>query len=376
MVDHILSDMAPSRPGGSSRPPRRHLPRWAGLMIVVVVLTALLVGVILGLGVVIKKLKGSSPASDYSGNGSGRVVVQVHPGNAAQIGQTLVQDGVVKTVGAFTEAANADPTSRSIQPGFYALHRKMSAASAITLLLDPSARAEAKVTIPEGTSTRRMLKIIAEATGIKLADLQAVAKQPRTLGLPSWITISPEGYPEGYLFPATYAVPPDAKAVDVLKMLAARFNQEVQSLSLTRAAAAIGRTPNEIVTVASIIEAEASGASDRAKIAQVIYSRLKDTGRFPTLGLDSTVRFALGGYTGPLKQSQLAIDSPYNTRKNPELPPGPIDNPGEAALQAALHPASTSYLYFVTLPKENQTFFATTDAQFQQLSARLAAEGG
>ena len=128
--------------------------------------------------------------------------------------------------------------------------------------------------------------------------------------------------------------------------------------------------------MASIIEAEAAGASDRGKIARVIYSRLQDTGQFPTLGLDSTVRFALGGYTGPLKQSQLATDSPYNTRLKPGLPPGPIDNPGEAALEAALHPTAGPWLYFVTLPKENKTFFAVTNSEFATLEQRLRAEGG
>lgn len=359
------------------QPPRRHLPRWAGLLIVVGVLAAALAALILGIGFIVHKVSGGSSAnSDYNGNGTGRVVVQVLPGTAVDIGNTLAKDGVVKTVGAFTDAANADPRSRSIQPGFYALHRQMSAAAAITLLLDPSARAEARVTIPEGTSTRRMLKLVSQATGIKLADLQAAAKQPQALGLPSWIAISPEGYPEGYLFPATYQVPPNAKAMDVLKMFAARFNQEVSSINLVRGAAALGKTPNQIVTVASIIEAEAAGASDRGKIARVIYSRLQDTGQFPTLGLDSTVRFALGGYTGPLKQSQLATDSPYNTRLKPGLPPGPIDNPGEAALEAALHPTAGPWLYFVTLPKENKTFFAVTNSEFATLEQRLRAEGG
>jgi UPF0755 protein len=358
-------------------PPRRHLPRWAGLLIVVGVLAGALAALILGIGFIVHKVGGGSSANaDYTGNGSGRVVVQVLPGTAVQIGDTLVKDGVVKTVGAFTDAANADPRSRSIQPGFYALHHQMSAAAAITLLLDPSARAEARVTIPEGIATRRMLKVVSQATGIKLADLQAAAKQPQALGLPSWITISPEGYPEGFLFPATYQVPPNAKAMDVLKMFAARFNQEVKSINLVQGAAALGKTPNQIVTIASIIEGEAVGDSDRGKIARVIYNRLQDTGQFPTLGMDSTTRYALGGYLGPLKQSQLATDSPYNTRVKPGLPPGPIDNPGEAALVAALHPTAGPWLYFVTLPKEHVTKFAVTSQEFANLENQLHAEGG
>lgn len=387
MVD-ILDDMGdredmeyrtsvPPRQPRRSQPPRRHLPRWAGLLVVVAVLAGLVAGVILGIGAVVHKLGGGSSANDdYVGNGSGRVVVQVKPGTAVDIGNTLVKDGVVKTVSAFTDAAAADPRSRSIQPGFYALHRQMSASAAVSLLLDPSSRAEARVTVPEGVSTRRMLQLISQATGIKLADLQAAAKQPKALGLPSWITISPEGYPEGYLFPATYQVPPNAKAMDVLKLFAARFNQEISSLNLTQGAAALGRTPNQIVTIASIIEGEAVGDADRGKIARVIYNRLRDTGRFPTLGMDSTTRYALGGYLGPLKQSQLQVNSPYNTRVTPGLPPGPIDNPGEAALEAALHPTAGPWLYFVTLPKEKVTKFAVTSQDFATLEQQLHAEGG
>ena len=374
-MDSMLSE--PSRQPRPPRPPRRHLPRWAGLLIVVGVLAGVLAGLILGVGAVIHKLGGgSSTNNDFAGDGSGRVVVQVLPGTAVDIGRTLVKQDVVKSIAAFTSAANADPRSRSIQPGFYALHHQMSASSAITLLLDPAARAEARVTIPEGMSTRRMLTVVSQATGLKLADLQAAAKQPAALGLPSWITISPEGYPEGYLFPATYQVPPNAKAVDVLKLFAARFNQEIKSLGLVQGAAAVGLSPNQVITVASIIEGEAAGESDRGKIARVIYNRLHDTGRFPTLGMDSTTRFALGGYLGTLKQSQLATDSPYNTRVKPGLPPGPINNPGEAALQAALHPTAGPWLYFVTLPKERVTKFAVTSGEFATLEQQLHAEGG
>jgi UPF0755 protein len=370
-----MDQMAPRRPR-PPRPPRRHLPRWAGLLVVVAVLAGVLAGLILGVGALVHKLGGNSSNNDYAGEGSGPVVVQVLPGTAVDIGRTLVRQDVVKSVAAFTSAADADPRSRSIQPGFYTLRHQMSASAAINLLLDPDARAEARVTIPEGMSTRKLLTVIAQATGIKLADLQAAAKQPAALGLPSWITISPEGYPEGYLFPATYDVAPNAKAVDVLKLMTARFDQEVKSLNLEQGAAALGRTPNQIITIASIIEGEAVGDADRGKIARVIYNRLQDTGRFPTLGMDSTTRFALNGYLGPLTQSKLAVDSPYNTRVKPGLPPGPINNPGEAALQAALHPTSGPWLYFVTLPKEHVTKFAVTSQEFAELEQQLHAEGG
>lgn len=359
------------------RPPRHRLPRPVGLLIVVLVLTGLVAGLIAGVGALLGRLGGGgSPSDDYAGMGVGTALVQVTPGTATHIGDALVQAHVVKSLPAFTRAANADPKSLLIQPGYYRLHQHMSASDAITLMLDPSARAETKVTIPEGSSVARTLTILAKDTGIPLGQLQAAARNTAALGLPSWATPNPAGYPEGYLFPATYEIVPGSSAPQVLRLFTDRFNQEIDKINLTAGAAALGRSPRDIVTLASIIEGEAAKPGDRAKIARVIYNRLQDTGDFPTLGLDSTVRYALGGYTGVLHQSQLQVNSPYNTRTHPGLPPGPINNPGEASLLAALHPATGPWKYFVTLPKNNVTVFSVTPEQFQQSENELHAQGG
>jgi UPF0755 protein len=366
---------APRAP--QQRPPRRRLPRPVGLLVVVLVLTGLVAGLIAGVGVLFGRLSGgSTPNDDYAGIGVGSVLVQVTPGTATHIGDALVKAHVVKSLPAFTRAANSDPKSLLIQPGYYKLHQHMSAGDAITLMLDPSARAETKVTIPEGSSVQRTLSILAKNTGLPLAQLQAAAKNTAALGLPAWATPNPAGYPEGYLFPATYDIVPGSNGQQVLRLFTSRFNQEVDKLNLVAGAAALGQNPRNIVALASIIEGEAAGPGDRAKIARVIYNRLQDTGDFPTLGLDSTVRYALNGYTGVLHQSQLQVNSPYNTRIHPGLPPGPINNPGEASLLAAMHPVAGPWMYFVTLPKENKTEFAVTPEQFNQLEAELRREGG
>ena len=129
---------------------------------------------------------------------------------------------------------------------------------------------------------------------------------------------------------------PDADAVEVLRLMVARFNQEADKLNLVAGAQKMGVTPLQLVTLASIVEREVR--NDRGKATRVLYNRLANPGEFPTLGLDSTVRYALGDFPGALTQSQLDIDSPYNTRKHPGIPPGPIGNPGTEALQAALNP--------------------------------------
>ena len=127
-----------------------------------------------------------------------------------------------------------------------------------------------------------------------------------------------------------------------------------------------------------MVEREASVAEDRPLIASVIYNRLK-VGM--PLGIDATIRYATGNWTEPLKVSELAIDSPYNTRTNASLPPGPIGNPGLDSIKAAANPANTDYLFFVVKPcGEGEHAFSETDAEFQadvdRYKAERAAQGG
>lgn len=357
------------RPPAPERPRRRvHAGR---LLVAIGALALVMVLVIVGIGAVIGKLTGSS-SPDFKGNGTDPVVVEVPQGaTSGQIGRVLTSAGVVKSAAAFSSvAAHNDAKARSLQPGFYRLKKQMSAKAAFALLLDPSSRAESKFTIPEGLSVRQVLPIISKGTRIPQADLEKAVAQPAQLGLPSYA----KG-PEGFLFPATYTVRPDATAVEVLRMMVARFNEEADQLDLTAGAAKNHVTPLQLVTLASIVEREVR--NDRGKAARVLYNRLgPDKSQFPTLGLDSTVRYALNDFPGALTQSQLDTNSPYNTRKYPGIPPGPIGNPGTVALQAALNPTPGSWVYFLSLPKEDKTYYATTTAEFNQLRAKLAAQGG
>ena len=126
-------------------------------------------------------------------------------------------------------------------------------------------------------------------------------------------------------------------------------------------------TPYQIVVVASMLEKEASTPTDMANVAAVIYNRLK---KKMTLGLDVTVRYAVNKWTEPLTADDLKVDSPYNTRVVKGLPPGPISNPGVAALTAALQPASVDYLYFVADSNGKMSFTASYD-EFVKLKQGL-----
>lgn len=306
---------------------------------------------------------------DYAGEGRGSVRVTVKPGQTAtDIATTLVAKNVVKSVGAFTQAAGADPDGDTIQPGVYTLQREMSGESALALLLDDSSRLEVQVALPEGLTTDEIVTSIAGQSDLRAADLRAVLRRPESLGLPAYA----DGQVDGYLFPASYTIGPGTSARDMLTMMVERFQQAASDLDLVARAEQQGVSPHDAVTVASLIEAEASRPQDLARVGAVIYNR-DDAGI--ALQLDSTVHY-IAGTSGQVftTEEERAIDSPYNTYLYPGLPPGAIGAPGEAALEAALEPASGTELYFVTVnPSTGRTLFARTLSQHNANVARLRA---
>jgi UPF0755 protein len=174
---------------------------------------------------------------------------------------------------------------------------------------------------------------------------------------------------EGYLFPDTYSFPPDTSPRQVVEAMVKRFRQVWGEVS-TKNPVPASRSPNEIVTVASLIETEAKLSEERPRVASVIYNRLaKDI----PLGIDSTVIYAskaAGKWrnNGKVYMSDIERDSPYNTRKVRGLPPGPIASPGLSSLEAALNPARTDYLFYVRDPSRNDGAhnFYSNDADFQR----------
>ena len=345
--------------------------RRLGLAIALVALIAVIVvaGVAFSRGLTGLRSFFGAPA-DYSGAGSGSVVVQVQAGDTlSRIGQTLHKADVVKSAGAFTRVASSDERARTIGPGFYKLRHHMKASLALTLLLDPKSLVASRVVIPEGMRSDAILATIAKNTQIKLADLQLAAKNPAALGVPSWGT----GHPlEGFLFPATYTFGPDATAKQALSAMVSRFNQAAASLDLVSEAQQHHRTPYDVLKMASIVQREGRLDSDFPKIAEVFYNRLA---RGMTLGSDATLYYIKPLGYGLLTASDLKIDSPYNTRTHTGLPPTPIVSPGELALKAALDPPSGPYLYFVTIDKAGHAAFATNQADFNNLVAQSRRNG-
>jgi UPF0755 protein len=317
---------------------RRRRRRLILPLITLIVVAALGAGALIG-GRSLTSRFGTTP--DYTGSGSGEALVVVKPGDTAtDIAATMVSRGVVKSEKAFANAAKDDARALGIQPGTYKLHKQMSGAAALALILDPTARLLTRVTIPEGLTVAATLKLLSEKTTLKLADLQAAAKDTQALELPSYA----KGKPEGFLFPDTYDVEPDTTAAGLLKSMVDEYKAKVDEAGLVQKAAAGNLTPYEMVIVASLVEKETQQPDERGKVAEVIYNRL-DEDFF--LGIDASVLYGLGRSTGGLSAADLAKDTPYNNRIHKGLPPTPIANPGIASLAAAVAPAKGPWLYYV-----------------------------
>jgi UPF0755 protein len=354
--DTLLESPPPAAPGSYGR--RRAL--------VLVVVLAVLAGLLYGGKTLYDDLLG---VADYSGSGSGSVVVQIQPGDsAAQIGATLVSKGVVKSRKAFTNAAKKDGRSRGLQPGFYALHLKMSAKAALALLLDPASRVRGRVTLPEGIPLSQVVQRLVRFTDLKRADVVDALKNPAVLGLPSWA----KNHPEGFLFPATYDVEPGTGAVDALRMMTDKFGEVAAGLDLEAGATRLGLTPYQVVTIASLIEDETALDEDRPKVARVILNRLA---RHMPLQLDSTINYVRTEKKARLSVEDLAVESPYNTYQHQGLPPTPIDSPGEKALEAALSPAAGDWLYFITIDKAGHSLFTSDYQEFLRAKAKAQRDG-
>jgi conserved hypothetical protein, YceG family len=151
---------------------------------------------------------------------------------------------------------------------------------------------------------------------------------------------------EGYMYPSTYDIPPDSSVAEMIKHMVEKFRR-VWKPDWTAKAKAIGRTPHEIVTIASLIETETGVPAERPIVASVIYNRLSKN--IP-LGIDMTniyIAKMQGRWDGTIHKSDLEVASPYNTRKYPGIPPGPISSVSESSIEAALNPATTDYIFYV-----------------------------
>ncbi len=238
----------------------------------------------------------------------------------------------------------------------------------LALCQSPNAPA-VKVTVPEGSNITQIAAILQGKLGIPATDFKAYAEAaaPDFTAQYPFLGSAYNGSLEGYLFPDTYQFSKGVTIPEVCGDMLERFNQVWTSLEPPTAGS---WSTTQLVTIASLVEKEASVPAERPLVSSVIYNRLQ---RNMKLQLCSTVQFLLPDPSKNklrLTNADLATPSPYNTYQNVGLPPGPIANPGKAALQSACKPAKTDYLYFVLTGKDGSQTFASTSAEFEAAKAR------
>ncbi len=353
-----------------SRPPEgpRHRGRsWIAILLSIGVLA------MIGFGVkfAIENIPDFGGPADYVGEGTDPVEVKVEEGQTlTEIGRTLKALGVVASVDAWLEAANRESKAKLIGPGLYDMRKEMSAAAAVDRMIDPTARMTDKLLLREGLRFTQSIETISAATGISKKKLVAASKGGK-IGLPKYA----QDNAEGFLFPATYELEKGETATEILTRLVDRWDESATTLNLEAGAKENGVTPYEAMIIASLVQAEGH-PDDFDKVARVIYNRLDPEtwgGTYGLLQMDATVNYALDKSEINLTTEELQnTDSPYNTYKNPGLPPTPINSPGEAAIEAALNPAEGDWLYYVTVnPDSGETKFTADYNEFLGFKSEL-----
>ncbi len=376
--------------GRGGRPPKRRGRSFVALFVTLILLGGLAAGGWYGF----TKIQDYFAVPDYPGSGDGSVTVQVAAGaSGSDIAQALVKADVVKSVKAFVNAFNANSQSKSIEVGYYKLHQHMKASLALDMLLARNAdntlanKVSSRVTIKEGEISTDVFTDLSKATNLPVADFQKAAADPAALGIADFWFTRGDGKQvtksiEGFLYPATYDFDPGADATTILKAIIANFNAEMTKLNFPTAVQKLGISPYEALVAASIVQVEAVFPEDMGGVARVLYNRAYKDFPCHCLGLDSTVNYWLriSGKT-PKSSGQLTNtemhdpNNPYNTYDKPGLPPGPISNPGEAALTGAINPPSTNYLYFLAIDTAGHTAFAATYADFCKKTHQAKAAG-
>jgi UPF0755 protein len=309
-------------------------------------------------------------AEDYIGAGIAPVEVNIPAGSTTSaIAELLRQADVIKTTKAFTREAAANADSAKIQAGRYNLKTQLPAKVALAMLLDPKNQVHNRMTLREGLRLEDVVTAMAKTSGVPAKDFTAALKDWKKLGLPTWAKRGAEGF----LFPDTYELPDKPTAKTVLKPIFGQFNNVANDLGFEDGANALGYSPYQVLVMASIIEREAgSNDEDRPKIARVFYNRLQQGIK---LSSDATVAYAnnIKGrvFTTPAERK---LKSPYNTYLVKGLPVGPIASPSRKSMDAALHPADGSWLYFTVVNLDTgETAFADTLAEHNANTAKLQA---
>ncbi|HEY5026643.1 MAG TPA: endolytic transglycosylase MltG [Acidimicrobiales bacterium] len=350
------SGAAKPRPRGHKRAkPEVYRRRRMALVVVVLVILALVVGAV------------AWYQNEMGGSGGASTVVSVTSGSSmGTITASLVRARVVDSSLAFRVYLTLHGTP-SVEPGHYLLHRHESfGAIRASLAGGPNV---AEVTILPGFTVSEVATRVGQIAGHDPAHFLALADSGT---VPSPYQLAGATNLDGLLGTGTYLVVPGESDQTLLGDMIDRFNTLAQSVDLTGRAGALGITPYQAITVASIVQKEGVYQKNLGKVSRVIYNRLA---RGTPLQMDSTVLYSEHRDGGRVTSADLALNTPYNTYLHTGLTPTPICFPDKASVQAALAPTPGDWLYFVVVAKDGTEAFSSTFAG-QQANERLAQSRG
>ena len=308
---------------------------------------------------------------DVDMNSEETIAIEIPQGATTRdIASILKENGIIGSELSFRMKSRFSGADGTYNYGTFYLSKSMDTDQIISTLQGASQPSDnMRLTIPEGYTARQIAALVDEM-GIVTGD-DFINEMNNGVFDYAFLEDVPKRdyYLEGYLFPDTYFLSGNETAHDIISMMLDRFEQ-VYNEDINDALASTDYTLDQIITIASMVESEAKLDEERPTIAGVIYNRLDID---MPLQIDSTVQYALATRNEVVTESDLQVDSPYNTYQNTGLPAGPICNPGEASILAALNPEEHNYYYYVLKEQggsehhfaENYDDFLEAKAQYQ-----------
>jgi UPF0755 protein len=292
-------------------------------------------------------------------------VVVKRGATTTQIAESLSAAGVVPNARMFRLKVRQSGADSKLKAGTYKLETGAGYEAAISkLVAGPPKIVYYDVPIPEGFTAKQIAARFAKRAGVSEDEMLDLM----TTGAPEFVDDHPylkdayKGSLEGYLFPATYRIKKGTTPRQIVEKMLDTFDANTADLDLSYAKSK-NLTLADVVTIASIIEREVRLSDEYPLVASVIYNRLKIRMR---LQLDSTVFYGLPEGTKTLTKADLRNGHPFNTYSHYGLPPGPMNNPGKKAIEAAAHPKKTKYLYYVLTGEDGSQTFATNYTDFMK----------
>lgn len=367
------------RPAHAAPPKRRGMPGWAIALIVVIVLAGLGVGGFFVVSNILHPYEGARVED-------GQPVTVVIPEGTSGSGiiQILLDAGVIHSSKDFRKAAADQNADTSLKCGTYEFVTGMDPAEVVKQLAAGSTSTEGKLQVPEGLTVKQVAELVEESLGIPKKEFLKQAKASNYVNEYPFLKVAEEDSLEGFLYPKTYDFAGQSPTADrVIRQMLTQYAGEMHSYDTEAARAELEKrfsnitvTDYDLLKMASIIEKEAVTEEDRPLVSSVFYNRL-NTGMM--LQSDATMGYVTNGAA---TAEDLKKESPYNTYLNKGLPPTPICSPSSWALEAAMNPAETEYLFFFIINSDNyqnhtfsKTFEEHDEAYAKALEEQAAANG-